>query len=215
MKKYSTYYLGLIISFLLFSCYPDGPENSEDYSLMASAFNPEYPFENAQTYLLPDTIIFYKDDGQKDDVDLTDKQKKTFVTTVRENLDIYGWTDNTGIDTTADVLVFVSVISSTFSGSLWDDWFYYHGWGNYKPVDPDGHYSWIPGYSSFLYEYNVGSMLITMVDVDGLEDIPEDPPAVWIGGINGLLNSSLTVNTEPVVNAINKVFELSPILDKN
>lgn len=214
-SNYKQLLFGSLLILALSGCYPEGPESASDYNIIASAYDEGYLFSLSQTYILPDTIIFHKDDDQNNDINLTDEQRKIFVNTARDNLDLFGWEDRTEIDTTADVLVFVSVISSKFSGNIWEDWFNYHGWGTYEPMDPDGKYSWIPGYSSFLYDYNVGSLIMSMIDVAELENQPEDPPVVWMGGVNGLLNSKLTVQTEPVVEAIDKVFELAQILDKN
>lgn len=200
---------------LVISCYPDGPESSSDYSLITSAFDETYEFENAVTFLLPDTIIMLKDEGQQEEIKLIEEQKVAFVNQTRDNFTAFGWEDRSITDTTADVLVFITVVSSKYSGNIWHELFYFYGWGDYSPGNPDMRYPWMPNYSSFFYDYNVGSLLITMVDVDGLETDPETPPLVWMGGVNGLLKSDFTVQTEPVIAAIDKIFELSPILDKN
>lgn len=200
---------------LLISCYPEGAESTDDFSLVTSAFNEIYEFENSTTFLLPDTLIMLKDEGQQEEVVLSDEQKEAFITRTRDNFTAFGWEDKTATDTTADVLVFITVVSSKYSGNIWHELFYFYGWGDYSPENPDMRYPWIRNYSRFFYDYNVGSLLISMVDMAGLETNPETPPLVWMGGINGLLKSDFAVHTETVTAAIDKIFELSPILNKN
>jgi hypothetical protein len=200
---------------LLVGCYPDGPEYTSDYNLVGSAYDPEFSFDGATTFVLPDTIVFIKDENDNKTY-LTDDQEQQIVDNVRNNLAAMGWIDSTNaaVDTMPDVILTITGIATKYSGSYWNYWGWYGGWGWYYPGYPGWGYPWYPGggYPSY-YEYTTGSLIIDMIDWRSASLDDDYPPFVWAGALNGLINRT-PVDVSKINLAVDKMFELSPYLDK-
>ena len=42
---------------LIASCFPKGPEFTDEYDLVATTYDKDFPFESQQTFALPDDIV--------------------------------------------------------------------------------------------------------------------------------------------------------------
>lgn len=207
----------LLIGMLITGCYPEGPEYTSDYDLVGASYDPDFDFNSASTFVLPDSIIFIKDQNDNKTY-LTDEQEQQIIDHVRNNLTAMGWIDSTyaAVDTTPDVILTITGIATKYSGAYWDYWYWYGGWGWYYPGYPGWGYPWYPGggYPVY-YEYTTGSLIIDMIDWKSvlLNSDAERIPFVWAGAINGLVNRT-PVNVSNINAAIDKMIELSPYLDK-
>jgi hypothetical protein len=214
--KISISYLQRIIPFLfiaaIISCYPDSPDSNDDYDLLISAFNPEFNFETVSSFILPDTLIFLNDTASEL-IDLTEQQKKAFIDAVRSNITSYGWADSSYSDQDAETLILVSAVVAKYSDNIWDEWKWYEYFGNVSPVGQNTRYPWYPASFPYIYDFTKGTLLLTIIDAEELETNPDVIPVVWIGSLNGIITSK-SVSTTKVTNAIDKLFELSPYLNK-
>ena len=209
--------LPLVLGSLIISCYPDGPEYTSDYDLVGSAFDPEFAFNAATSFIMPDSIVFIKDENDDKEY-LTDNQEQIILDEIRSNFIAFGWIDSTfTTDTTPDVVITVTGIASKVQGA----WWYYWGWYDWGGYYPGWGYPGYPGYPWYpgggypvYYEYTTGSLILEMIDWKNIDPDDEYPPIVWIAGLNGLVNR-VPVNTEKINEGIDKLFELSPYLDKN
>jgi len=202
--------------FVFSSCYPDGPEYTSDYDLVGASYDPEFNFDGATSFVLPDSIVFIKDENDNKTY-LTNEQEQQIVEHVRDNLTAMGWVDSTYAiaDTMPDVILTITGIATKYSGTWWNYWGgWYPGWGWYYPGYPGWGYPWYPGggYPSY-YEYTTGSLVIDMIDWKSADPNDQQIPFVWAGAINGLVNRT-PVDVNKIISAIDKIFELSPYLDK-
>jgi hypothetical protein len=212
--KPAFYVLGLLL--FLTSCYPDGPEYSSDYNLIGTTYDPDFNFGEAQTFALPDSIVFIKDKGDNK-VYLTKDQETQIVNNIRDHLTSMGWIDSTyaTVDTLPDVLVMVTGMATKYSGGYWNYWDWgwgYPGWGY-----PGWGWGYYPGYGyPVYYEFTTGSLILDMVDYKNLDSYRDSDtaPFIWAGALNGLVNRT-PVNTSGILQAVDKIFELSPYLNKN
>jgi hypothetical protein len=207
--------LGIVSGLLIVACYPDGQEYTSDYNLVGAAYDPEFNFDAATTFVLPDSIVLIKDENDNKKY-LTADQQQQIVNNVRNNLLAMGWIDSTyaAVDTVPDVILTITGIATKTSGAYWDYWYWYGGWGGYYPGYPGWGYPWYPGggYPVY-YEYTTGSLIIDMIDWKGKSSYDERIPFVWAAALNGLVNQT-PVNVSKINSAIDKMFELSPYLDK-
>lgn len=204
--------------FILVACYPDGPEYTSDYDLIGTSRNPSFDFDQASTFVLPDSIVFIKDKSDRNTY-LTENQEKQILDHIRGEFLAMGWVDSTYAvaDTVPDVIITVTGIATKNSGAYWDYWGWYGGWGYYPGWGYPG-YGWgyYPGYGyPVYYEYTTGSLIIDMLDYKNLDSYrdTDEVPFVWGGALNGLVNRT-PVNTNNILQAVDKIFELSPYLNK-
>lgn len=219
--KYKTFkfLLPLVIGSLIISCYPDGPEYTSDYDLVGSVYDPEFNFNNNSTFILPDSLVFVQDENDDKEY-LTESQETEILNHIRNAFTDMGWIDSTFTnDTTPDVVITVMGIATKTQGAWWSYWGWY-GWGGYYPGWGYPGYPWYPpwypggGYPVY-YEYTTGSLILEMIEWGDNPDLAsETPPIVWMAGLNGLVNR-VPVNTSNILDGIDKIFELSPYLDKN
>lgn len=206
------------IGLLIVGCYPDGPEYTSDYNLIGASHDPDFDFNTATTFVLPDSIIFIKDQNDNK-IYITEEQEQQIIDHVRNNFQAMGWIDSTNavVDTMPDVILTITGIATKYSGSWWDWWGWYYPWYPWYPGYPGypGYYPpWYPGGGyPIYYEYTTGSLVIDMIDWKNISFDNEGIPFVWAGALNGLVNRT-PVNVDNIKDAIDKMVELSPYLDK-
>ena len=210
----------IFLIILVTGCYPDGPEYTSDYNLVGASRNPNFDFNSARTFVLPDSIVFIQDANDTKTY-LTKPQEQEIVNEIRNQLLAMGWTDSTyaTVDTVPDVILTVTGIASRNQGAYWDYWGWYGGWGYYPGWGYPG-WGWgggyYPGYGyPVYYEYTTGTLIIDMIDYKNLDSYTDadKSPFVWGGALNGIVNRT-PVNVSAIKSAIDKMFELSPYLDK-
>ncbi len=197
---------------LLVGCYPGGPEYTSDYDLIGATYDPDFKFDEATTFVLPDSIIFVKDEGDTKTY-LTEDQEQEILDHVRTSFAAMGWVDSTyaEVDTMPDVVLTITGIATKYSGTWWNYWGWYYpgypGWGY-----PG--YPWYPGggYPTY-YEYTTGSLIIEMIDWKTVMANSDDNAFAWAGALNGLVNRT-PVNVSKINSSIDKMLDLSPYLDK-
>lgn len=201
------------------SCYPKGAEYTSDYNLIGTSFDPAFDFNVASTFVLPDTIVFIQDENDTREY-LTDEQEQIILDDIRSNFEAMGWVDSTSTadsSSIVDVVITITGIATKTQGAWWSYWGWYGGWGSYYPGWGGGYY---PGWGypgggyPVYYEYTTGSLIIEMIDWKNADPEAEGPVRVWGAGLNGFVNR-VPVNTNKILEAVDKMFELSPYLDKN
>ena len=214
VKLLPTCFLAIFPSLLiLVGCYPEGPESNNDYNLIISAFDPEIDFSTLTSFSMPDTLVLLNDSTATELVELTEQQKQAFLDAIRNNLNTYGWADSTEFGN-ADTYVLASAIVAKYSDNIWNEWKWYDKLDRVKKTGPDSRYPWYPSLFPYVYDFTQGSLMITMIETEKIDTSSSDIPVVWIGGLNGIINSK-TINTSDVISSIDKLFELSEHLHKN
>jgi hypothetical protein len=114
------------------------------------------------------------------------------------------------LTTKPDVGVLVSAVSTTYVGYYYYDWYYYWGWYPYWPPYYGSGYSYYYPWAT-TYNYQVGTVIVTMIDLKSNAAIQTDSVSVvWMGAINGLVEGS-NIQTR-IKNGIDQMFIQSPYL---
>ena len=224
MKK-KLFYLSLLsIAVFFVGCYPEGAEYVDELDTVISQFDHSYNFEspssNPKTYIMPDSIVHYKDGEEKDEIDhewdvkILDEIEKHFETLGYERKYLPEVEDP---EFEVDLHVYVGALVNENSGYYWWDYYYdywgwyYPGWG-YPGYPGWGYPGW--GYPVY-YSYTTGSLIITMTDPNNLQPAigNEDEqvmPIVYVGGVNGLLQGSDEYRDARITVGLNDLFNQVP-----
>jgi len=180
-------------SLLFPSCYPGDPISPSDTDVVTTFRNATADFSTKITYAMPDSVLHISKDGPVDSESPALDQQ--ILSAIGSNMEQYGYTVELNQDQ-ADVIVVVMTARTQWASGGCIPWY----WGYYYPY---------PGYCyPVAYTYETGTILIQMVDPDGGESARD---ALWVAGINGLLNSSSSTASR-IDRAIDQAFIQSPYL---
>ncbi len=204
--------LVIIAMFASWSCYPDSGMNSiSDYDLIITQYDPNVNFANLKTFVMPDSIAHFIDEGREDEIDR--EYDDQILQNIQENMLArnYQLIANPTVADTPDVVITVYALAREWKGYTWSPG-YWGGWG--YPWYPGG---WYPGYPGYAvpYSYTTGSLLIDMVDIKAYDPAEEKAPVIWMGGLNGLLNDTDSNILYRIENHIDQLFIQSPYLRSN
>jgi hypothetical protein len=172
------------------SCYPGEELTVSDLDVVATFFEADANFATKLDYAMPAMIFDLNDSTMQ-----TGPEADAVLAEINENMTALGFT-NLGEDTTmADVVLVAFKTSSTWiSGGCYPTYYPYY-WGWCYPV---------------AYSYQTGTFLLVMLD---RQNRGTEPNAIWVAGINGVLEGSTTASlTTRLNNGINQAFEQSPYL---
>lgn len=178
--------------FVLQSCYPGDELTYSNTDIIATFYDKEADFATKTTYAMPDTIYRLDEEG-KPIVD-PGANDQSIINKIKDELEGYGFTEETPAN--SDVIVFAVISTSSWvSGGC------YYGWYNwYYP-----YYGWCyPVY----YTYDVGTLIIAMVEKDTIEE----KNGLWVAALNGLLGDSNSGTISRVNAGIEQAFSQSPYL---
>ena len=185
--------------FALQSCYPGDEITAADTDIVVTYFDKDADFATKLTYSIPDKIIRLDENG--DPIDDPGANDQLALNRIKSNLDQAGFTEIADPDTSdplkrPDVFVIVFANQSTWvSGGCYSSWYSY-----YYP-----YYGWCyPVY----YTYDIGTMLIAMVDPS------EQKNALWIAALNGILEDTNAGIADRLTNGIDQAFEQSQYLSE-
>lgn len=212
MKK-RKFILGLLMmafavaaSITFFSCYPNSSTNPADYDVTITLHVQDLSsYSNYRKYIMRDSIAYVTDGSGNTNISRAyDDLIRTTVTTNLANLG-YTRITNPADTASADLIVVLGVTNSTtyyvstyYPGGYWG-WGYGGGW--YYPY-------------TTAYSLTSGSVITTMVDKNKYQSGTSNPTAVWMGILNGVINSSSGI-PDRITNGINKCFSQSPYLKVN
>jgi len=189
-------------------CYPYDRENTQDYDIVATTFDPNTDFSTKKTYARPPDVRVVTDPQQDEGTDTLNPQvQQAILSAIDQNMAALGYTPanpanpNDPTDTTVqpDVLVLPFAAENTWVGGscypyYWDYW--YGGYGWCYPV---------------YYSYTTGTVVIAMQDSNNTSPTAEP---LWVAAINGII-STASSNASRVSNAIDTAFNQSPYLKTN
>jgi hypothetical protein len=194
------------------SCYPGDVESVQEADLSIAIRNPSVPesqFQTIVTFGMPDTVLqIYPDTTDDNPPQLTRLYDDFILSEVAAHLESRGYVRDLTPDpgSPPDVLVLVTATARTFSGAVW-----YPGWwwGWYWPPYGGCYYCYYPpGYIDY-YEWDQGTLMITMVDPSAPTD--STIQALWAGAVTGVMASATATQSRLEV-GIDRVFALSPYL---
>ncbi|RJE75019.1 DUF4136 domain-containing protein [Reichenbachiella sp. MSK19-1] len=195
----------IAISGLLYGCYYDDVTTADQLDVVATSYNLEaIESGNFITYSIPDSILHHDANNDSDH-----QFDQIILDEIKQNLDDYGYTEVNPSLTTPDLIVLPEVLTNEQYewGGCWDCWYWWDpwypgwGWGYYPPT---------PGY---VYSYETGSIIITIIDQNAIQEQDENSKALWVSVINGVLRQNLT--KARINELIDQAFVQSPYLDQN
>ncbi len=214
MLKFKSYwrnrFLGVSLLILLpiifTACYYDYGMSVSDYDVVATFYDKDYSFATQKTFSIAPNIGHITEEGE---VDTTKKTYDNYIIQqIRSNMQIRGYQEITDPTVTSPDFLIVCIATrrnnyvAYQSYPWWGYWGYYPGYGGYYP--------WYP--PTTVYNYPSGSLIINLVDPKLVDENDKLIPAVWVAGINGLLDDD-TVNIRTRLSSdISQAFEQSPYL---
>jgi hypothetical protein len=216
-RQIITWALIFTLPVLIISCYPDGPQVTEDLDLVGTMHDPEFNFKGVTTYSIPDTVIHITGEDDKEE-DIDRSFDELILTTTKTNMDALGyqWMEFDTLNP-ADVVMLASVVSTTNSGIAYDPgwwwgyWGYWPGWGGYP-----GYPGWGPGWGygypwgyPIYYSYSTGSIFLTMINPLDFDPDNETIGVVWTAALNGLASGNKDSATSRISEGINQAFKQS------
>ena len=159
----------------------------------------------ARTFAMPDTVVELRGDGS-----FTHTTDRIIVERVRGHFVSLGWTEVREADGSPDVLVVIGVSTRVEVGYTYVDWYGAWGWAPYWGPTADPTWVWgVPG-GAIPYIYEVGTLLMTMVDLRAPRDVTKLVPVLWIAAANGVLSDAATLPR--ALTGIDQAFAQSPYL---
>jgi len=203
MNRKTTFFI--FVTALMVSCYPSGPETVDELDLVLTTHEAAFNFGAANTFALPSKIPEITGNIVAGDPPefLNDAQAKQVLDRIRQNMIARGYTE---VQTNADLVIPVAVMSTTTLVYYCDYWWNYWGWWGYYPI--------YPGYGGCYYPsgyaYTTGTVLISMIDDAHEDGKPETAVnGVWAAAINGLLDGSDASTSARVDKGIDQAFAQS------
>lgn len=200
---FAKFSIGIALLAVIGGCYPKGPIYYSDSDLVATNYDSGFDFGTQVTFSMPDSVVHIVDPGTREsNIDRTYDQ--TILDEIESNMLSRGF-EKVDDPFDADFIVQPYVWSSTTTGVIYD----YSYWGWYYP--PYGGY--YPSYGwGYVYSYTYGTLLIDIVDKNGIDPVEEFIPIVWTGAMNGALSDNRNDVKTRIENGIDKCFEQSPYL---
>jgi hypothetical protein len=188
--------LGLLIfvatSMVIFqSCYPGEELTYEDTDIVATFYENETNFAALLTYAMPDSV-FHISDSTLVSGDVNRTYDQQILTNIEENLLALGFTEAVNaVDADVHVVALATTTTWVSGGCYYSYWYYYY-----------------PYCYPVVYTYTTGSVIIVMATND-----PGNNTAVWVAGMNGLLDDSFSTNASARIDKnIDQAFAQSPYL---
>ena len=209
-------------SIVMYSCYPNAPEDAEDFDVVATFYDQDADFTAFSTFASrTDSIIQIEIPGEEN-LPISHDYDTELLQQVNNWFAKRGYTRESDPQTNKpDMAVLVSAAATTeYDPYSSDPWFDY--WGSWfadsLSVDVDVtwglDYSWYTG--SVVYAYDVGALVVLLLDIRNVDETTDraDIPVLWMGSFNGLLSGSSTAIADRVSGGIDQMFEQSPYLSK-
>jgi hypothetical protein len=209
-------------SILMFSCYPNSPEDAEDFDVVATFYKEGTDFTAFSTFSgRTDTIPQIQIKGA-DNIQLAHQFDSDLLSLIYSNLEDRGYTfESNPSQNKPDMVVLTGAAATTeydpYESSPWFD--YWGSWisdslGTDETITWGLDYSWYSG--SVSYSYDVGALVIMIVDATNISSIEDADKldVLWMGSFNGLLSGSNVSIDQRVDDSINQMFVQSPYLSK-
>jgi hypothetical protein len=194
---------------LIEGCYPNNDITIADSDVVLTSFNDSVPFTNLKTYYMPDTVVPFVDPNSPDEY--KNPYQAIMLSTVASNMASYGYQriDNLPGGPTADVVVVLSVMTTTTVNAGW--YYPYYGWGYWG-----WYYPYFPP-QAYYTSYSTGTLLINMFNPEDYTISGADTTAVnyWAAVSNGILESGATAMQNRIEAMINQAFVQTPQIKTN
>jgi hypothetical protein len=208
--------LVVMLGLAMISCYPNSPTDAEEFDIVVTFYDQEADFTAYTTFGMPDSIATIEISGAEN-IEPSHAFDEDIIGKIRDNLVARGYQYEPNPDqNTPDFVVLVGSAATTeYDPYAGQPWFSYWAWwldDNIPNVNVSWgiDYTWYSG--SVVYSYDVGSLLIFVIDADDFDQ--EDVRPMWLGTMNGILTGADVTVFNRVADGIDKMFEQSPYFIK-
>lgn len=207
--------LGLLL--WLPACYPGDPTSIAQLDVVITTHDSTVSFGSFTTYAMPDSVVHIDNDSLFDDLDLVDLPREfddLIMETVEDNMEALGYDrEDDPLNNGADLVMLVAAVGVEntdywYYGGWWGYWGYYPGWGYWGGYPGYGWY--YPPYWGGSVTYEVGTLMLFLVDPDAYDPELDAIGVVWAGAMRGLLASNPT--SARVIDGVDQAFTQSPYL---
>lgn len=196
----------------LAGCYPVEPGSLATPDAIITNYDAAYPFHEAHTYLLPDTIVGLPDpDHAENNIVANHAYDSLLLAQIAAHLDALGFERvyDTAV-TRPDIGILLNTSAMFYWENYENDW--HADWGWY-PLWPAAYASG-SGYQypwPFSVDLTTGSLLVRMIDLKADSSLPTRPvKVIWMGAVDGLTQGKNI--PERIQNSIQQLFDQSPCL---
>jgi hypothetical protein len=203
------------------SCYPNSPESAEEFDVVVTFYDQDADFTAFTTFAVPDTVVQVMIEGAQN-LPVNHENDQEIIQEVIDQMTARGYTYEPDPDQNRpDLVLLVNVAATTeydpYSSSPW--YSYWGFWWADQDSLPDLDVTWGLDYSwytgSVVYSYDVGALLITMMDIRNVDPgNVDDIDVPWLGTMNGILTGSSVSIEQRVLDGINQMFTQSPYIMK-
>ncbi len=196
----------------LASCYPGEVTSIQQLDVVVTAHDDTVTFTSFTTYALLDSVVHIDLEDNNNDSLLTRDNDALILSRVAAGMEGYGYTEETDPDNnTPDVILQVGALAVTHGAYVSYPWWDWWGWyPSYPCCGPGWGYYYPPGVGAV--RYDVGTLVITMIDPARVAPLDSTVTVVWVAGINGLLQGSGAGISARITSAIDQAFDQSPYL---
>lgn len=198
--------LGVACVITAAGCYPErSVDSSTELASVTSLFDTTANFGSITRYAMPDTVL-YLPAGEEE---VPGTVQRSILDRLRQNLNALGWVEVTdALATPVDVYVTAMITTADYVYYYWD-WWYYWGWYPYWPLSAGASTNWYYPPYWYAYSYSVGTVLISMIDAQGISD--QRVPLIWSAAVNNVLED-VSTNLSVALAGIDQAFAQSPYL---
>jgi len=210
MRATRAFLILLLLSGAASGCYPGQIVSSAQAVSTTTLVDSQTALKNARTFALPDTI-FHSMQTQASGI-VGREGDAAILASIRAHFIDLGWREITDITVEhPDVVVLTAVNERTESGVAYTDW--WGGWGYWPGWPPAYGPTWGWGYpvGATTFTYEVGTLIIAMLDIQHGNTSTRRIPLLWAGAVNGVL---VVGTLEDALAGINQAFAQSPYLER-
>jgi len=204
MKKRILFALFTISVFLVWGCYPQGPDYVEEMDVVITSHKDTYDFASKATYAMPDQIVKITGNLVEGDEPefIPDATALKVLAQIDANMQSLGW-QKVDVSAGPDLLLTPAAWETTTIYYYYDYWYWWYG----------GYYPYWGYYPYYSYSsYTTGTLIMMLIDPDVVA-ADGNPIIQWTGAANGILTYVYEVSR---VNAlIDKAFDQTPYLKTN
>jgi hypothetical protein len=203
------------------SCYPNSPESAEEFDVVVTGYDQEADFTAYTTFAVPDSVVQVLIEGAEN-LPVNHTHDEEIIAEVVAQMTARGYTQETDPDNNKpDLVLLIEVAATTeydpYSSQPW--YSYWSWWWEDQDSLPDLDVTWGLDYSwytgSVVYSYDVGALLIRMLDTKNLDPQTDDGARMlWLGTMNGILTGSSVAIEKRVLDGIIQMYEQSPYISK-
>jgi hypothetical protein len=191
----------------LAACYPDNGFSQDD--AVVTVRNPSADFGSIRSYAIPDAVVHIDADGGT--THTADAVDQAILNELDVQMAQRGYTrENSPQTNPADVYLLPATgtfsVQAVYSYDPWTAWGYWPGWDPY--FGPGLAYGYPPVPS---YEYDVGALVVLMLDRRDRSLTSRQVPVDWIAVVDGALKNPADLATR-AVSGIQRAFAQSPYL---